>query len=36
MAGHYLILYEYYENIDIAVVMYTFHQTQDYAKIFQT
>ena len=34
-ANRYVIIYEYYENLNIATVTHIFHQMQDYGKIFQ-
>ena len=35
MADRYLLLYIYDETTDTATISHIFHQTQDYAKIFQ-
>ena len=34
-AHNYVIIYRYYEDIDIAIITHIFHQSQDYGKIFQ-
>ena len=34
-AKKYIILYEYYEDVDLAYISHLFHQTQNYGKIFQ-
>ena len=34
-ANNYTILYSYEEEIDIVYVTHIFHQTQNYAKVFQ-
>lgn len=33
--NNYILVYRYYEKDDIALITHIFHQTQDYAKIFQ-
>ena len=35
MANQYMIIYEYYEEVDVALITHIFHQTQDYGKIFR-
>jgi len=35
LVSNYLILYEYHEFEDFINILYIFHQTQDYAKLFQ-
>ena len=35
IAKKYVIIYEYYEEVDVVLITHVFHQTQDYGKIFQ-
>ena len=35
LVNNYLIIYEYYDIDNSAVITHIFHQTQDYGKVFQ-
>jgi len=34
-AKNYVLLYKYFEKVDVVLITHIFHQTQDYIKIFQ-
>ena len=33
--GNYVLIYRYYETLEIALITHIFHQTQDYGRLFQ-